>query len=167
MNTKTKLLGALVLTPLVTISLTVTALATPSSGLASTTLSLGHFSAFHLKANAEPGHQIDLKTKGDSDVYVVSNTFTANGGSSGWHTHPGPSLITVKSGTITAYEGGDPACTPHVYPAGASFIDPGDGHAHLLRNEGTVDAVTIAVQFLPAGAPRRIDVVPAPVDCPF
>lgn len=163
---KKKQLGALVLTPLVTIALAATALATPSSGLTGSTFSLGRFGAFHLKTQAEPDHQIELKTKGDSDVYVVSNTF-APGGVSGWHTHPGPSLITVKSGTITAYEGDDPACTPHTYTAGQGFVDPGDDHVHLLRNEGSIDAVTVAVQILPAGAPRRIDVVPAPGNCPF
>lgn len=165
MNNK-KLLGALFLAPLVTVAVATTAVATPSSGLTSSTFSLGRFGEFHLKTNAEPDHQIELKTKGDSDVWVVSNTFVPGGGS-GWHTHPGPSLITVKSGTITAYEGDDPACTPHVYTVGQGFVDPGDGDTHLLRNEGSVDAVTVAVQILPAGAPRRIDVVPAPGNCPF
>jgi quercetin dioxygenase-like cupin family protein len=163
---KHKLLGAILLAPLVTVAVAATALATPSSGLVPTTLSVGRFGEFHVKTNAEPDHQIELKTKGDSDVYVVNNTF-APGGTSGWHTHPGPSLITVKSGTITAYEGDDPTCTPHAYTAGQGFVDPGDGHVHLLRNEGTADAVTVVVQIIPAGAPRRIDVVPAPGNCPF
>jgi quercetin dioxygenase-like cupin family protein len=165
MNLK-KLLGALVLTPVVIIALAATALATPSSGLSSSTISLGRFTRFHLETESGHHDQIELKTRGNTDVYVVSNTF-APGGTSGWHTHPGPSLITVKSGTITAYEGDDPACRPHVYTAGQGFVDPGDRHVHLLRNEGTVDAVTVAVQILPAGAPRRIDVAPAPGNCSF
>ena len=37
------------------------------------------------------------KTKGDSDLYVQSNVWIA-GGTSGWHTHPGQSLITVTAG---------------------------------------------------------------------
>ncbi len=163
---KKKRLGAVFLTPLVTIALATTALATPSSGLTSSTFSLGRFGGFHLQTEAQRGYQIEMQAEGHSDVYVVSNTF-APGGTSGWHTHPGPSLITVKSGTITAYEGDDPACKPHVYTAGQGFVDPGDAHVHLLRNEGAVDAVTVAVQFLPAGALRRIDVVTAPGNCPF
>lgn len=106
---------------------------------------------------------MELRTKGASDVYVVSNVFVP-GGNSGWHTHPGPSLITVKSGTITAYDGDDPDCTPHVYVAGTGFVDPGGDHAHILRNEGTVAAETIAVQLLPAGGTRRID-APDPGNC--
>ena len=33
------------------------------------------------------------------------------------------------------------------------FIDPGHAHVHNLRNEGGVEARTITVQLLPAGAP--------------
>jgi quercetin dioxygenase-like cupin family protein len=167
MNKNKKLLGALLLAPVVTIAVATTALATPSVGLVTSSISVGRFGEFKVKTNTEPDSQIELKTKGDSDVYVVSNTFAANGGNSGWHTHPGPSLITVKSGTITAYEGDDPTCTPHVYTVGQGFVDPGDGHVHLLRNEGDVAAVTVVVQIIPAGASRRIDVVPAPGNCPF
>jgi len=107
-----------------------------------------------------------LKTivKGDSDVYIVQNTFPP-GAHTGWHTHPGPSLVTVTAGTITAYEAGDPTCTPHVYHAGDSFTDIGCGEVHLLRNEGTDQAVTIAVQVIPAGAPRRLD-RDQPANCP-
>jgi hypothetical protein len=39
-----------------------------------------------------------------------------------------------------------------------SFVDPGGERIHNLRNEGDVEARTIAVQFIPADAARRIDV---------
>src|SRR4051794_31976669 len=79
---------------------------------------------------------------------------------------PGPSLVTVKAGTITRYEGDDRSCTPEVLTAGQSFVDPGGDHVHILRNEGTVPAETIAVQIVASGAPRKID-MPAPGNCPF
>lgn len=122
-------------------------------------------SATSTSGRTSTGHKVDIDTKGDSDLYVVSNVI-APGGHTGWHTHPGPSLITVKSGTITAYEGDDPNCNPTVYTAGQGFVDPGDGHVHLLRNEGTVPAETIAVQLVPDGGSRRID-EPAPDGCPL
>ena len=106
-----------------------------------------------------------IDTKGESQLYVVRNTFQP-GAQTGWHTHAGPSLISVTSGTITAYEGDDPSCTPHVYPAGTGFVDPGGEHVHLLRNEGSVTAVTVATQLLPPGVGRRIDAL-APGNCPF
>jgi quercetin dioxygenase-like cupin family protein len=101
--------------------------------------------------------KLRLDSKGATDLYLVRNTFQP-GATTGWHTHPGPSIITVVSGTITAY---DSNCNPTVYgpgaAAGACFTDIGGGDIHLLRNEGTVAAVTVAVQFIPAGFPRRID----------
>jgi len=105
-----------------------------------------------------------IDTKGESDLYVVRNVFDS-GATTGWHTHPGPSLITVTVGTITAYDGDDPTCTPHLYPAGSTFIDAGGGHVHLLRNESGATAVTVAVQLVPARFARRID-KPNPGYCP-
>ena len=102
---------------------------------------------------------------GTSDVYAVRNTFDP-GGSTGWHTHPGPSLVIVTLGTITAYDGDDPSCTPKVYTAGQGFVDPGGGHVHLLRNETNLHAETVAIQIIPNDASRRID-MPAPGNCPF
>jgi hypothetical protein len=99
-----------------------------------------------------------LKTRGPSDLYVQDNSWdpmTAPGGTTGWHTHPGPSLIIVTAGTITAYEGHDPSCTPHVYTAGMTLVDPGGGHVHMLRNESAEEARTIAVQLVPHKAARR------------
>ena len=108
------------------------------------------------------------KTKGKSDLYVQSNTWQP-GGSTGWHTHPGHSLIIVTSGTLTEYHDD---CTTHVYtfvpgqPA-PTLVDPGRDHVHIIRNEGTGPASTIAVQLVPydpAKQNRRID-APAPDGC--
>jgi quercetin dioxygenase-like cupin family protein len=111
------------------------------------------------------GRELQLTTKGASDVYVTRNAI-AVGGHSGWHTHPGPSLIIVTLGEITAYEGDDPTCAPKRYRAGEGFVDPGGSHVHLLRNESGAPAETIAVQFLPREAMRRVD-APAPGNCGF
>jgi quercetin dioxygenase-like cupin family protein len=149
-------------------------LATPSSGFTSTTLAQGRFGKIdvfnHAIQPVPSGHDRNIwlswqKTKGMSDLYVQSNVWTP-GGTSGWHTHPGHSLITVTEGIVTAYEGDDPECKPHVYTPGMGFVDPGDDHVHNLRNEGTVDARTITVQLIPAGAARRID-APDPGHCSF
>ena len=106
---------------------------------------------------------LKLNVKGDSELYVVRNTFPV-GAETGWHTHPGPSLITVISGELTVYEA-DTCTTPIVYHAGETFTDIGCGDIHLIRNEGTVCAVNVAVQIVPAGQPRRND-RPAPDNCP-
>lgn len=145
------------------------ALATPSSGFVGTTLAVGRFGEIDVFNRLIPkGGDVWLslqKTKGLSDVYVQSNVWQP-GGSTGWHTHPGHSLIVVTAGTVTAYEGNDPTCKPAVYTQGMGFVDAGGDHVHLLRNEGTVAASTIAVQLIPAGAARRIDAAD-PGNCHF
>ena len=157
-----KLIGGLALVAsLAALAGAATALATDGAGIDTEELSRGRIAEINLKTD-----NVKLKTKGDSDVYVVRNTVMP-GGHSGWHTHPGPSLITVKQGTATFYEGDDPTCTAHVYPEKTTVIDPGDGHVHILRNEGSIPLVTVTAQIVPAGAPRRINVVPSPGNCPF
>jgi quercetin dioxygenase-like cupin family protein len=156
--------GALVAAALVVVP----ARATPSSGVTTTILTKSLFDEIHVKARAHTADlwKAQLKTHGQSDGYIVDNKF-APGGTAGWHSHPGPSLILVVAGTVTNYLGDDPNCTPHTYTAGAGFIDPGSGHVHLLRNETGAPAETIAVQLLPKDADRRIDVPVAPGNCPF
>jgi quercetin dioxygenase-like cupin family protein len=157
--------GAAVVAGVSILMIAATAFATPSADFTTVQVSKGQFSEIDVKTNDAKPNQVKLKTKGESDVYVVENTVKP-GGNSGWHTHPGPSLITIKAGTATFYDGDDPTCSPHSYPAGSGVIDPGDGHVHILRNEGNVDLVTVTVQILPAGAPRRID-APSPGNCGF
>jgi quercetin dioxygenase-like cupin family protein len=98
----------------------------------------------------------DLKTKvkGDSDLYVTANTFQP-GGQVGWHTHPGPSLITVTEGTVTVYKDD---CSFETYSEGETFTDLGCGDVHNIQNETDVEAKTVAVQLVPHGAARRISV---------
>jgi quercetin dioxygenase-like cupin family protein len=144
-----------------------TVLATPPSGQTTTTLAKAPFDPLSLKASTDPANiwRAKIKTHGLSDLYVVDNTFAANGGTSGWHSHPGPSLIFVVSGTITNYMSDGHDCMQHDYTAGQGFVDEGGGMVHMLKNNGSLDARTIAVQFLPAGATRRID-KPDPGNCP-
>jgi quercetin dioxygenase-like cupin family protein len=100
-----------------------------------------------------PDWLLITRVKGDSDLYITQNTFQP-GGQSGWHTHPGPSLITVTEGTVTVYEDD---CTSTTYSVGESFTDIGCGDVHNIRNETGAEAKTIAVQIVPHGATRRID----------
>jgi hypothetical protein len=150
------------------------ALATPAEGYQTTSLAVGRFGEIDVSSFFPHGTKGDAnkqlwsslqQTKGSSDVYVQSNVW-APGGSTGWHSHPGHSLIIVTAGTVTDYEGHDPACKPHVYKTGTGFVDLGGDHMHILRNEGVVEARTIAVQFIPTGAVRRIDVAD-PGNCHF
>jgi quercetin dioxygenase-like cupin family protein len=139
----------------------VPALATLPSGVTTTPIATGRFDAIDTKIKTG-AWKAQIKTKGASDLHVLQNTI-APGGTFGWHSHPGPSLVIVKSGTATFYLANDPTCTPHVVPAGSGFVDSG-GDVHVVRNEGSVDLVTVVVSLVPAGFERRID-EPSPGDC--
>ena len=141
-------------------------LATPGSGVTTTILGKSLFNEIDINAHTIPADlwQARIKTQGLSDVYVVDNKF-AVGSTTGWHSHPGPSLVLVTAGTLTNYSSDDPTCAPQVYTAGQSFVDPGGGDSHMVRNEGSVAAEDIAVQLLPTGAVRKTD-APAPAGCP-
>ena len=150
------------------------ALATTPEGYKSTLLAVGRFGEIDVSSFFPPGLKAEenvqlwlsmQQTKRMLDVYVQSNTWSP-GGSTGWHSHPGDSLIIVTAGTVTDYEGHDPGCKPHVYKTGMGFVDRGGSHVHILRNEGAVEAQTIAVQLIPAGQPRRIEVAD-PGNCHF
>ena len=62
----------------------------------------------------------------------------------------------VKSGTATFYLGDDPTCTPDVVQAGSGSVDEGGGDVHVVRNEGSVDLVTVVASLIPAGMMRRM-----------
>jgi hypothetical protein len=166
---KSKLLSAIVLVALALAAYTGNVMATPATGFSGTTLAKATYGEIDSHVHTIPASWDELiKTKGLSDLYVQQNTWQP-GGSTGWHTHPGPSFVIVTQGSVTAYDGDDPTCTPHVYTANTSnneFVDPGDGHVHLIRNETGVIAQAIAVQLIPSGAVRRDD-VPAPGNCSF
>ena len=140
-----------------------TVLATPPSGVTSTTFGIGQFDEISAKT-VSSNWQARISTKGESDLYVLENRISPRG-SFGWHSHPGPSLVIVKTGALTLYRGDDPDCTPQVIEAGSGFVDEG-GDVHLVRNEGTVDAVVYVTSLVPRGAARRID-EPSPGNCPF
>lgn len=128
--------------------------ATPGEGISSTNL-VGPSMLGPIVVKSETGdHEVEIKTNGSSDIWVVFNTI-APGGHTGWHSHPGSSIISVKSGTATEYHSDDPS-TPIVHYAGSSFVDDGKG-SHMIRNEGDTNLELIAFQILPSGATRRID----------
>lgn len=132
-------------------------------GFTGATVGRGNLGTFHIKTKAD-GYDVDLKSKDNTDL-LVTNLAVAPLGHSGWHSHPGPVLVIVKTGTMTVYDGNDPTCTGTPHPAGTVFVEEG-GNVHIARNEGAVEATMLATSFLPAGGPGRIDAA-APGNCAF
>lgn len=137
------------------------ALATAPSNLGSTPLGRISLGPYH-----ETSDSFKLFSKDPTDTVVLTTTINP-GGSTGWHSHPGPAFIVVTQGTLTVYEGDDPTCTPHRYSAGTGFLDPGLGHVHIARNEGTTPVTVIQTYLnVPPGGSPRIDAAD-PGNCPF
>ncbi|HEY2595774.1 MAG TPA: hypothetical protein VGK33_17925, partial [Chloroflexota bacterium] len=75
-------------------------LATPSQGLSTTILAQSQFNSFFAQGHAfPPAWGALMAAYGQTDAYVVDHTI-APGGTTGWHKHPGPSLILVVSGQV-------------------------------------------------------------------
>lgn len=158
--------------------LTVAALATVLAGTALATMGSGVISstvwaraAFQvpvdIKVKVEDGSQEVLHVP-DAQENVIQQIILGPGGSTGWHSHPGPAMALIKSGQLTLYSGDDPACLGHTYSAGQAFVDEGQGHVHFGRNLSSTDNVEVWVTYLdvPPGASPRTD-QPDPGNCFF
>ena len=141
------------------------ALATPGVGILSAPVHARGTLGESQVVNSKSG--IHLKTKGSVDV-ATQQIVIAGGGSTGWHSHPGPVLVTVKSGSLRLIYSDDATCEGTVYEAGDSFIDRGDLVTHIARNESLTQSVELWATYLVPGAPGtgfRNDVSPAPSSC--
>src|SRR5919108_6022262 len=64
-----------------------------------------------------------------ADVFVQHVRLGPNA-PTGWHTHPGPALVTVVKGSLTYEDAKANSCNRLVYAAGEGFVDRGFGHVH-------------------------------------
>ena len=101
-----------------------------------------------------------LNIRPGTNTVVAEFTFGANT-STGWHSHPGKTLVTVQQGTFTVYHDN---CHAHVYEAGDAFVEL-PSSVHVGRNE-TAGTVKLGVVFtnVPIGGSPRID-QPQPAGC--
>jgi quercetin dioxygenase-like cupin family protein len=101
-------------------------------------------------------------TSTDAVSFTVAHLTFAPGGTTGWHVHPGPVLVIVKTGSVTKYSADD--CTAQTYTARQAFVENGPTDENMVRNNGSVPAETIVTFLTPPGAPIRED-APAPPSC--
>jgi quercetin dioxygenase-like cupin family protein len=101
-----------------------------------------------------------LNLRPGTNTVVAEFTFGPNT-STGWHSHPGKTLVTVQQGTFTVYHDN---CHAHVYEAGDAFVEL-PSSVHVGRNE-TAGTVKLGVVFtnVPIGGSPRID-QPQPAGC--
>jgi quercetin dioxygenase-like cupin family protein len=109
--------------------------------------------------------QVRIRQNPGESTLVFRLTF-GPGSSTGWHSHPGKTVVIVQSGQFTLYRASDPTCTGTTYEAGEGFVEPRTS-IHIGRNEGSTDAVLAVVYFrVPVGGSPRID-QPDPGTCDF
>jgi quercetin dioxygenase-like cupin family protein len=128
--------------------------ATPPLGFTAENI-IGPVVLTEIHTKSETDDHITIKSKDACDVYITKITITP-GGHGGWHSHRGPSIITVKAGTATFYDDCDNPIIPREYTVGMGFVEDA-GCVHLLANEGTTNLEVVVIQMVPFGAPRRND----------
>ena len=148
----------------------VAAVLTPSSGILSAPVfvraSFADTTDIRFKVGERRRRQEIINVKNAQET-VMQQIVIAPGGQTGWHTHPGPAVVLIKSGQMSFYDSEDPTCTARTYSAGEAFIDSGQGHVHIARNEGNVNLELWVTYFdVPPGGTFRID-APDPGVCSF
>lgn len=145
--------------------------ATPSSGII--TAPIVARSAFLDRVNLrfaikDDHHGREIIQVHNAQDAAMQQIVFAPGGQTGWHTHPGPAVALIKGGQLTLYSGDDPTCTGRVFRAGEAFIDSGQGHVHLARNESATENAEVWVTYfdVPIGSNVRLDAA-SPGNCPF
>ena len=76
-----------------------------------------------------------------------------------WHSHYGPVIVNISSGSLTYVAAG--TCEEETYGKGEAFVDAGHGHVHSAYNPGTEPTVFIATFFeAPEAGPLLIPADP-------
>lgn len=104
-----------------------------------------------------------VKLKDASDVIAARLTI-AEGGSVGWHRHPGSAIGVVQSGTFGVIEETD--CVPRLYHAGDVVFHRGQNILDVGFNAGEGDVV-VYLTFLgvPGGQPPTMGVPSGEAPC--
>jgi quercetin dioxygenase-like cupin family protein len=140
-----------VLVALVTAALVVSAVAVASADAPSGFTSV-------LIGRGQSAHSFGIQQRKSNDVATNQNTIQP-AGYSGWHSHPGTSVLILQSGQLTLFSepitGG--ACSVHTYTAGQVFLEHPENEYNAV-NTGTEPAV-VAVTFfnVPHGGSSRIE----------
>ena len=106
-----------------------------------------------LALGTSPEHNVILHMKGPTDVLEADLVFPA-GSSAGWHIHPGPVVVVIKSGKLTEIHS-DGCMTVH--EAGSAFFEnPGEVHNVVNQTSGVTEVY--ATFLSPSGSQPLIPV---------
>jgi len=146
-----------------------TAVATPPSNIVSgTVLARASFLVpTDIKIKVDDGREEVIHAP-ELQETVIQQIIIGPGGSTGWHSHPGPAVAMIKAGALALFSSEDPTCTPRIYLPGQAFVDHGQGHVHMARNLSPTDNLEVWVTYfdVPPGGPVRLDAA-YPGNCGF
>jgi len=94
---------------------------------------------------------VSVEDQGQSEFYFQDFSMRP-GGRTGWHSHPGLLLITVKEGGVDWY---DKDCAKRSFTAGQSFTEGSE--PHNVVNSGSGYARLLVFYIVKSGEPRRIE----------
>jgi quercetin dioxygenase-like cupin family protein len=106
-----------------------------------------------LAQGLSPERHLNLHVQGPSDVLQAQLVFQP-GGDTGWHFHPGPVVVVVKSGALTEQHSN--GCFT-VHPAGSVFFETNEEVHRAFNQTGSVVEV-FATFFSPSGTQPLIPV---------
>lgn len=146
------------------VALAVTALGTPSSGVLSAPVVARAGFADPLSIKFKAGRSV-IRVKNAAET-VMQQIVIGPGGTTGWHSHPGPVVVLIKSGTMHFISSEDRTCQPTEYTAGEAFVDIGQGHVHIANNPSATENLELWATYfdVPVGGGFRID-APDPGNC--
>jgi quercetin dioxygenase-like cupin family protein len=133
------------------------AAATPPAGVVTNVILAQGPTTGPIKERAQAGPwAVSLEDRGDSDVYF-QDLVIGPGGYTGWHSHPGIVVLTVKEGAVEFY---DEKCARRTFTAGQSFTEGSEAHAAM--NRGTVNTRLLIAYITKRGESRRIEMPQPP-----
>jgi quercetin dioxygenase-like cupin family protein len=106
-----------------------------------------------LATGFSPQKTPNMQVKGGTDV-LQSRLVFQPGAETGWHIHPGPVVVVVKSGAITETHAN--GCVT-VHPAGSVFFET-EGEIHNAANQTGMVAEVYATFISPTGSQPLIPV---------
>jgi quercetin dioxygenase-like cupin family protein len=111
-----------------------------------------------IRREGEPPDVVNVE---DPSRTVVGRFTVQPGAAFPWHTHAGPVVVNVVSGSLVYVPAED--CSRLTYPAGTAFVDPGHGHVHSAFNPSTTDVTVFVATFFEAPAEEPLLI---PADAP-
>lgn len=110
------------------------------------------------------GRRKQVVHSGNPSRLVVAEITVQPGAKFPWHYHPGPVVVNVAEGSLTYVMAHD--CKHRPYPAGTSFVDPGNMIHSAYNSSDGVTVLIATFHDVPETGPLTItDGVEAPKRC--